>query len=262
MTASPTFRRFVAIGDSTTEGLDDPTPAGGYRGWADRLAGLLAARDPAAGYANLAVRGRYAHQVRAEQLAPALTQRPDLISVIAGVNDVLRARFDLSGILGELDTMFSRAAASGATVLTITQPDPVAVLRMARPIRGRLRAYNAGVRALAARHGAVLVDFARIPSATHPVYWSTDRLHLNARGHAAMAATMAATLGMPVRLPDQPDPVGAPGRGAALAEDVRWLGEYFVPWVWRLARGRSVGDGMVAKRPALAPVHGSGPPTF
>ena len=49
---------FVAIGDSFTEGLNDAAPGGGFRGWADRLAGLLAAEYPGLRYANLAVRGR------------------------------------------------------------------------------------------------------------------------------------------------------------------------------------------------------------
>src|SRR6185295_7183943 len=36
------FRRYVALGDSSTEGLDDPDPRGGYRGWANRLADWIA----------------------------------------------------------------------------------------------------------------------------------------------------------------------------------------------------------------------------
>ncbi|HWK27230.1 MAG TPA: SGNH/GDSL hydrolase family protein, partial [Solirubrobacter sp.] len=63
------YRRFVALGDSTTEGLMDPLPDGsGFRGWADRLAELLALREPDLRYANLAVRGKLAWQVRADQL--------------------------------------------------------------------------------------------------------------------------------------------------------------------------------------------------
>jgi lysophospholipase L1-like esterase len=63
------FERYVAIGDSTTEGLDDPYPGGaGYRGWADRLAGRLAELQPDLRYANLVIRGRLAAQVHAEQL--------------------------------------------------------------------------------------------------------------------------------------------------------------------------------------------------
>ena len=58
------WRRFVALGDSFTEGLmDEVGPDGRHRGWADRVAEALAARASAEGadgieYANLAVRGR------------------------------------------------------------------------------------------------------------------------------------------------------------------------------------------------------------
>ena len=49
------FLRYVAIGDSTTEGLEDPYPDGsGYRGWADRLAERMAQASPGLLYANLA----------------------------------------------------------------------------------------------------------------------------------------------------------------------------------------------------------------
>src|SRR4051812_40014839 len=58
------FQRYVAIGDSFTEGVGDPDPdrPNGLRGWADRAAEVLA-RDTASsggslGYANLAIRGR------------------------------------------------------------------------------------------------------------------------------------------------------------------------------------------------------------
>jgi lysophospholipase L1-like esterase len=252
------FHSFVALGDSTTEGMDDPTPTGGYRGWADRLADRLATMVPDFRYANLAVRGRYAAQVRAEQLAPALALRPDLISVIAGVNDVLRARCDLAELIGHLDAMYAASAATGATVLTITQPDPVAVLRMGKPVQRRLYAYNEELRASAARHGVLVVDFERMPAATHPLFWSVDRLHLNSLGHTRMAATIAGALGLPPVVGDPgvgegselpPPPVLT--RREALTRDVTWLGEYFAPWLWRHVRGRSAGDGLVAKRPEL-----------
>ena len=251
----------MAIGDSTTEGLDDPAVSGGYRGWADRLAERLGTLEPDFRYANLAVRGRYVEQVRAEQLAPALAMRPDLISVIAGVNDLLRPRCDPADVVEGLDEMYRAAAATGATVLTITQPNPVAVLRMARPIQRRLFAYNEAIRASAARHGVLLVDFERIPIATHPLFWSEDRLHLNSLGHTRMAATVAAALGLPAR-PGDPGidggaelpPVPVLDRRALLTRDAAWLGQYFAPWLWRYLRGRSSGDGLLAKRPELAPI--------
>jgi lysophospholipase L1-like esterase len=77
---------FLAIGDSFTEGLNDPGPAGNYRGWADRLAELMAVQQPALRYANLAIRGKYLHQIIEDQLPVALAERPDLVTFSAGGN--------------------------------------------------------------------------------------------------------------------------------------------------------------------------------
>lgn len=90
------YVRYVALGDSQTEGVGDGDDTLGLRGWADRLAEQLTTVNPGLQYANLAVRGRVAGQVRAEQLEPALALRPDLATVVAGVNDLLRPRFDVA----------------------------------------------------------------------------------------------------------------------------------------------------------------------
>ena len=84
------YLRYVAMGDSQTEGVGDGDDVTGLRGWADRLAERLAIGNPGLQYANLAVRGRLAAQVHTEQLGPALALRPDLATVFAGVNDLLR----------------------------------------------------------------------------------------------------------------------------------------------------------------------------
>jgi lysophospholipase L1-like esterase len=69
---------FVALGDSFTEGLNDPGPDGGFLGWADRVAAALAQQLPGFRYANLAVRGKLLGQVvdgqvpRAAEMAPGL----------------------------------------------------------------------------------------------------------------------------------------------------------------------------------------------
>src|SRR5262249_12816783 len=53
------WQSFVAVGDSFTEGIDDPHPETGvFRGWADLVAERLAVGEPTFRYANLAVRGR------------------------------------------------------------------------------------------------------------------------------------------------------------------------------------------------------------
>src|SRR3954468_22071038 len=93
------FARYVAIGDSSTEGLDDPDGRGGYRGWANRLAArIAAAQSTPLLYANLAIRGRATRAIRDEQLAPALAMKPDLVTLFTGTNDVVRRRFDASEV--------------------------------------------------------------------------------------------------------------------------------------------------------------------
>lgn len=118
-----TFRRYVALGDSQTEGLGDGDETGGYRGWADRLAEHLARAEPDLLYANLAVRGKLAGQIRAGQLEAALALKPDLATVMAGMNDLVRPGFDPAAAANELEAMFAALSGAGAQVLTFTFPD-------------------------------------------------------------------------------------------------------------------------------------------
>ncbi len=127
----PAFLRFVALGDSTTEGLVDPYPDGSYRGWADRLSERLVVTSPGLAYANLAVRGRKVPQIRSEQLEPALRLEPDVASVLGGINDVLRRTLDLDRVVGDLDAMTAALSAGGAVVLNFTFPDPTSVITVA-----------------------------------------------------------------------------------------------------------------------------------
>jgi lysophospholipase L1-like esterase len=255
------FQRYVALGDSTTEGLEDLNPDGTYRGWADRLAELIAAGSPGLRYANLAIRGRKLPQIRAEQLEPALAMEPDLASVLGGLNDILRREVDLTARAADLEAMASALRGSGATVLVMTFPDPTAVITVAAGrIRARVGAFNAAIREIAERQGAVLVDMER-KSDPHPSFWCADRLHANSRGHEWIAAMAASELGIPV--PDGDwnadlPPHRPPPRPVRIASDAAWMGRHLAPWVLRRVRGRSSGDGIEPKRPELAPVRTSG----
>lgn len=95
------YQRYVAVGDSCAEGLDDPYPDGsGYRGWADLTAEQLAA--PGFQYANLAVRGRRLDQILAEQVPTARDPRyfgADRLHL--GELGHRRVAAHLLGILGE-----------------------------------------------------------------------------------------------------------------------------------------------------------------
>ena len=255
MNAARVFARYVAIGDSSTEGLDDPDGHGGYRGWANRLAARIAAAQPTPLlYANLAVRGRSTRRIRDEQLAPAAALRPDLVTLFSGTNDVVAPRFDAAAVARDVEHMQRRLIAGGATVLGFTLPDLSPVLPLARPIAARVRALNDGLRSAAAASGAMLVDFARHAVGSDPRLWSPDRIHVNSAGHARIAAALAWALDLPGSDESWSDPLpAAPLRSwtHTLAAEIRWGYDYFVPWVWRRLRGRSDDDGRGAKRPSL-----------
>src|SRR5689334_2436424 len=121
------YHRYVALGDSTTEGLEDRYDNGEYRGWADRLAESLARAEPDLRYANLAVRGKLARQVRADQLEAALALQPDLASILAGLNDMLRRTVDVDAVAHEIDAMVEALRGQGADVILVGLPDPVPV---------------------------------------------------------------------------------------------------------------------------------------
>ena len=252
---------FVAIGDSFTEGLNDAAPGGGFRGWADRLAGLLAAENPGLRYANLAIRGKLLRQIVREQVPAAAALSPGLVSIAGGGNDILRPGAD-PDVLAELfDSAVARLRASGAQVLMFTGFDPVAV-PVLRMLRGRIGTYNMHLRGIADSRDCYLVDLWSMRFLRSPSAWSQDRLHLAAQSHQRVALRACEVLGVPVtedwRAPlaaDRPQTMAdAVTRAAWLAarrEDIRWAKEYLAPWVSRRLHGISSGDGLSPKRPAL-----------
>jgi lysophospholipase L1-like esterase len=251
------FERYVAIGDSTTEGLDDPDGHGGYRGWADRLAQRIASLQGSLLYANLAVRGRTTKQIRDEQLATAVAMKPDLSTVVSGTNDLLRRRFDAEGVASTVEEMQRALIGAGATVITWTLPDLRDVMPFARLMGVRTEALNDALRTACARSGALLLDLASHPVAGDPRLWSSDRLHANSAGHARVADALAYTLGLPDTDLSWSEPLPpAPPKTLKekVAAEVAWGLEFLMPWMWRHLRGRSSGDGREAKRPRLTPV--------
>lgn len=251
------YHRYVAIGDSQTEGLGDDDGSGGLRGFADRLAGRLATLTPDFRYANLAVRGKLAGEVHAEQLEQALVLRPDVATVVAGLNDVLRPRCDVGAVAGHLEAMFASLTAAGTTVATVTFPNVARIAPLAKPLLPRVLALNAGIRAAAARHGVRVVETFPVDVTTDARIWSADRLHASPSGHQRIADSLAHAL----ELPDADDswthplpPLPRPDRVTVIRTELRWLGGFLGPWLSRRVRGISSGDGRVAKRPDLTPM--------
>lgn len=253
------YRRFVAIGDSQTEGVGDGDEQRGHRGWADRLAERLAQLTPDLEYANLAVRGRQITGVRAEQLESALRMEPDLATVVAGLNDVIRPGYDADAVATDLDAVIGALAGSGTRVATLTYPDIGEIAPLARRFRPRLVALNARVREVADRHGAVVVETDRHPVCADRRIWSTDRLHLNPLGHARLSAGFAQALDLPGSDDSWTYPLPetrATTLPRFVADELRWAGAFLAPWAWRRLTGRSSGDGRSAKRPEPRPLVG------
>jgi lysophospholipase L1-like esterase len=252
------FHRYVALGDSFTEGVGDPDPArpNGLRGWADRVAEVLAAQPGADdfGYANLAVRGRKLPAIIAEQVEPALALEPDLITIHGGGNDVLRPRVDLDALATAYDGAVGRLVGSGARVVVFTIADP-GINPVFRMIRGRTAVFNEWVREIADRHGATLVDMWRMRGWKVSEVMDEDRLHLNAVGHQAIAIAVLDALAaehplVPLPIRERVE-LSARERRAA---NIAWARQHAAPWVHRRLTGRSSGDGVEPKRPALAPI--------
>jgi lysophospholipase L1-like esterase len=249
-----TFRRYVAIGDSSTEGLEDPDGNGGYRGWADRLAQHIAdGQDEPLEYANLAIRGMRMNEIRTGQLADALAMRPDLLSVFGGMNDAIVPRCDFDSIRADYVIIFSLARRQGATVLSFTVPDLSAINPLGMAFRERVTKLNDIIRTEAERHDVVVMDFEQYPVAQDPRLWFADRLHGNELGHEKMAAALAWRLGIDSfnegwAVPLDGEPVRPRGR-QLLTSDIDWAMHYLAPWLGKGIRGIRQGRGIQRKRP-------------
>jgi lysophospholipase L1-like esterase len=250
------WTRYIAMGDSFSEGLWDPYPDAPdvQRGWADILAATLSARRIAAGdapleYANLAIRGRKLRQIIAEQLDITIAAQPDLVSLVGGGNDILRAKADLDAISAALEDAVVALRATGADVLIGTGFKAGAALSWTN---GRTGIFNANVWSIAQRHGAHVVDLWGMRSLADLRLWSDDRIHLIPEGHQRVANAALVALGLDPEdaAYDVPLDVAPP---AAFRETARanaaWMRQHVGPWVKRRLTGSSSGDGRTAKWP-------------
>lgn len=254
-TVSPSYQRYVAIGDSWTEGLGDPDESrpNGVRGWADRVAEVLAAEREDFRYANLAIRGRTVEEILDEQLAPALAMHPDLLTIQGAGNDLLHLRVDIDALVGSIDAAVAKANDAGARVVLFTHGTPAA--GPFRTLRGRVAIFNELIREVVDTRQAALVDNWRLREAADPRYWDADRIHPSPFGHQLAALHVLNSLG--IRHDDEPmvlpDAASLTGRQRLLTE-VDWALSFAGPWIYRRLAGRSLGDGITAKRPALEPI--------
>ncbi|GAB3118830.1 SGNH/GDSL hydrolase family protein [Glaciibacter psychrotolerans] len=250
------FQRYVAMGDSFTEGVGDELPNGDVRGWADLVAlGLATAQSEPVGYANLAIRGKLLGPIVAEQLQPALALKPDLLTIVGGGNDIMRPKVEISSVIDLLEQVVDTASATGAQVVMLSGANPSRHLPLGSLMQKRGDALAQAARAAFVRPGVILVDNWADDELELKKYWSVDKLHMNARGHARVASNVLRSLGVPV-------PVEWEARADADAASTEraqgtaaYYREFVLPWIGRRLTGRSSGDGRAPKRGSLEIVH-------
>ncbi|MGY1744512.1 SGNH/GDSL hydrolase family protein [Blastococcus sp. SYSU D00695] len=246
--------RYVAVGDSFTEGVGDELYGSAVRGWADLVAGGLAAATGApVGYANLAVRGRLLAPIVTEQVPAALSldPAPTLLTLNGGGNDIMRPGVDAARLVRLTEVAVRRVLDAGVTLVLVSGADPSARLPFGRTLHRRAAELTGALEELAARHGVTFVNAFADPELRRAGYWSPDRLHLGPAGHRRVASLVLTALGHEVAA-SAVDPAAEPRR-RVLAE-ARYYREHVLPWVGRHLRGRSSGDARSGKHLDWVPV--------
>ena len=215
------YVRFAALGDSTTAGFGDPVP-GGWRGWAKLLADAMAGSHEMS-FCNLAVSGALVADVAHRQLPHAVGHRPDIASLIVGVNDTMRSSWDRPRIREELLLCADTLSSSGALLLTTRFHDHGAVLGLPgllrRPLSRRLDFLNE------------VYDEVRTRA-----YWSVDRLHPSELGHRALARAFAEELRTQGLDFCPPSHLRDGGYVPNWRSDLAWMVTQGAPWFGRRAR--------------------------
>lgn len=246
------WRKYVALGDSLTEGLSDLNAANEPIGWADRFAQLLANRagEPIE-YANLAIRGRLLGAILAEQVEPALALKPDLVTIWGGGNDMLRPNADPDKLSADLEAQVVRFREIGTDVIVglgfDARDSPII-----RATRSRTAIYNSNLLGIARRQGIYLLDDWNMRSLHDWRMWHEDRLHLNSQGHARVAQAALVALGLQPEQPDWDEPLPpAPemSRKEQLEWNYVWARDHLRPWLVRRIKRTSSGAGRSAKQP-------------
>lgn len=259
------MKKYLALGDSFTEGMGDVDQSrpNEVRGWADRVAEVLCAEGDWE-YANLAIRGKKIGQVINQQLDAALAMKPDLVSIYAGGNDILRPKADLEAMMRGYEGMVRRFTEAGVQVLLFTGFDTVdsALFSKTRP---RTAIYNEKVREISDTHCAMIADYWRWREFSDTRYWAIDRLHMNEAGHTLMAFKVLEVLGShgltaenlasKISLASLPR-LEVNSRGERLKQELGWAKDFLAPWIKRRLTGTSSGDALSARYPEYVQLTG------
>ncbi|KAA2250151.1 SGNH/GDSL hydrolase family protein [Solihabitans fulvus] len=194
LTGAP-WRRVAVLGDSLAEGLGEPVEGYETSPWADRVVAALRRQQPDLEYLNLGVRNLKSAEVRANQLAPALEFKPDLVMYVAGGNDLFVPKFDPAPTRVEVDAVIEPLRAGGAEIITFTLMNITAAVPEIAALAPLMEQLNRQVVEISEERGALLVDMWNHPVSGEPGAYSSDKMHASMRGHAVLAAEVIRRLG-------------------------------------------------------------------
>lgn len=254
--------RLAALGDSTTVGIGDPLPGGGWRGWARLLADALGATYDVS-FSNLSTSGATAGSVLRDQLAAGVAHRPDLASLVVGLNDTLRPGWDPARVRQEVMGCAEALTDAGATLMTARFHDHARVLGLPgwvrRPLWARVEQVNLVVDEVHRTFGGLVVDLAACPEVATRPFWSADRVHPSEYGHRAVARRWAGQL-MAAGLDVVPPSAQCDRRPVpSWRTDLAWLRDGGALWCGKQARSLGPGavrlawDGLVAGQVRATP---------
>jgi len=240
------YRSYVALGDSLTEGLGDTgfTKNRLNKGWADRLAGILAAEAKQFGepfeYANLAVRGQTFAEILTSQLEDALRIKPDLVTIMAGANDIMSSRRTHASIRALLRGAISRLHEEGIQVLVVNTINP-AHYPVFAVMAKKSREMSDLIEGVAHEFEAPVLDVYSLDHFGRMSFWYDDLVHFSNHGHTMIANLAAEKLKLSYRLPEEPhEEISEPKWG--VFETLRWFILHVVPFWGRRLRRVSSGD--------------------
>lgn len=238
--------RFVALGDSFTEGVGDELSDGYVRGWADLMAeGIARSLGEPIEYANFAVRGKLLAPIIAEQLEPAIKLGPTLVSFAGGGNDMLRPSVDVGNLVRQTERALHAFLDIGAEPFMLSSGNFSQWVPMSERIQQRGDTFVDAALQLSEKLDVPYVNNWIDPELAKIQYWSEDRLHLGPAGHRRVAANALRELGftVPAEWKLTVEEAEPPGR----LENAKFAVQYVAPWITRRLTGRSSGDGREPK---------------
>jgi lysophospholipase L1-like esterase len=183
---------YVALGDSTVEGVGASSPAANY---VSRLHARLRAVYPRASVANLGLGGATSADVVAGQLERAVLLRPHLVTLSIGPNDIT-GHVPLPEYERNVETIFRRLTReTGAVVVANLLPDLAITPRfrgreVAPAVGGLTVRFNEALGRLARRYGVEVVDLyeaSRAELPRRPELIAPDGYHPSDLGYARWA---------------------------------------------------------------------------